>query len=337
VIPRIPGEPPRDFSKPIEEVRVLIPPERAGDRLDTALARIMTWRSRTAFQALIEDGYVQVNDRPCRAATRVQPGDVVRLRIPPRRRRYHMAPIQVAELPVVYEDELCVALDKPANLPVHPAGRHLEGTVIHFLHQRYRRAEDPEADVVPRLMHRLDRETSGLLLASKDPDFHFQVGQQFERREVRKTYLAVVEGLVPQDEGVIDFGIGPARDSKIRLKMEARRDGSGLPALTWFKVLRRNARFSLVQASPRTGRQHQIRVHLAAIGHPVVGDKVYGPDEGYFLASMAGGLDETARARLVLPRQALHSHALTFRHPGLMRELTLTAPLAGDMAQLVPE
>jgi 23S rRNA pseudouridine1911/1915/1917 synthase len=310
-------------------------PERFGERLDVALSKVLTWRSRTSFRQLIRDGLVLLNDVPTRASIRVRHGDVARIRIPPWKRKLYVEPRDAAEVPIVFEDRWCVALDKPAGMPVHPAGRHLEGTLIHFLHKRYRRPDDPVADVVPRLMHRIDRETSGLVLASKDPDFHYAVGQQFEQRRVQKRYLAVVEGVVERDEGLIDFGIGPAQSSDIRLKLEARRDGSGLPSITWFRVVRRNERFTLLDVAPRTGRQHQIRIHLAAIGHPIVGDKIYGPDDRYFVEALNGGLSEEARRRLVLPRQALHSHALTFEHPWTGEKVTLAAPLAADLAALM--
>jgi 23S rRNA pseudouridine1911/1915/1917 synthase len=264
----------------------------------------------------------------------VRAGDVIRLRIPPYRRKLHVDPQPTGDLPILFEDAHCVAMDKPAGVPVHPAGRHLENTVIHYLHRRYPRDDEAGGDL-PRLLHRLDRETSGVLLASKHGDFHYHVGQAFEFRRVQKTYLAVVEGRVERDGGSIDLGIGPARGSPIRLKMEARDDGTGLPASTHYRVLRRSQRFSLLELVPKTGRQHQLRVHLAAIGHPIVGDKIYGPDENYFLNAINGGLDESALRRLVLPRQALHAQALEFQHPQTGRLMHLQAPLPADMAALL--
>src|SRR5262249_27079352 len=155
---------------------------------------------------------------------------------------------------VLHEDKELIALDKPAGLAVHPAGRRVDGTLIHWLHRRYRRPDDPQHDVVPRLLHRIDRETSGVVCASLDPDFHGRVGRMFEERGVQKTYLAVVHGAPPHDEGIVDLGIGVARSSAIHLKMEARRDGSGWPALTRYRVLRKNERFALVELLPKTGR-----------------------------------------------------------------------------------
>ncbi|MCC6673460.1 MAG: RluA family pseudouridine synthase [Planctomycetes bacterium] len=335
MLPRFPGDPPRDLSRPLEELRLRIDARQSGARLDQALCFFLHWRSRTSVQKLIADGFVTVLGKPARAGIRVAAGDEVRVRIPPRATPDPVGPPEDLPIPILYEDRWMVALDKPAGLAVHPAGRRVHGTLIHFLHQRYRRPGDPAHDVVPRLLHRIDRETSGVVAASLDEDHHARVGHLFEARAVRKTYLAVVHGCPDPAEGLVDFGIGPAADSPIRLKLEARRDGSGLPALTRYRVLRRSDPFALVELEPRTGRTHQLRVHMAAIGCPLVGDKIYGVDERFFLEHLAGELSAESRTRLVLERQALHAHRLRFLHPGLGRELELEAPLPADMAALI--
>ncbi|MCA8958821.1 MAG: RluA family pseudouridine synthase, partial [Planctomycetes bacterium] len=216
-----------------------------------------------------------------------------------------------------------------------PAGRRVHGTLIHWLHTHYRRPEDAAHDVVPRLLHRLDRETSGLVMASLDPDVHSKVAWQFEQRTVQKVYHAVVHGAPPEPEGVVDLPIAPDSRSSIRLKLRASRSGEGLPAVTGWRVLRSNARFSLVELRPRTGRTHQLRVHMDALGCPLVGDKIYGVDDSVFLAYLADELDDAARARLILDRHALHSASLTFHHPVEQCPVTLRAPLPADMDALV--
>lgn len=310
-------------------------PDVEGQRLDKALTAYLPWRSRTSIHRLIGEGRVSLRGVPARPAMRVHAGDVVRIEIPaqpPAR----PVPDLPADLPLIYEDRWMVAVNKPAGLAVHPAGRTLSGTLIHRLHERYRRPGDPEQDVVPRLLHRLDRETSGVIAVGLEERFQGLVGRQFEDREVSKTYLAVVHGRPDPAEGTIDFGIGPARRSAVRLKLEARRDGSGLPALTRYRVCRSAGDLSLVELVPRTGRTHQLRVHMAALGHPLVGDKIYGPDEDLFLANLEGRLTDEGRARLVLDRHALHNFRLTLWHPFAERSLTLEAPMPADMAQLVP-
>ena len=170
-----------------------------------------------------------------------------------------------------------------------------------------------------------------------DEGFHSQVARQFEDRKVKKTYVAVVHGCPRPVEGLIDFGIGHDKRSSIRLKLTACRDGSGQPALTRYRVLRRNERFALVEMVPKTGRTHQLRVHMAGLGCPIVGDKIYGADDSVFLEYLDGNLSEKSRAHLILDRHALHNHRLEFHHPMEDRVMEFTAPVPADMVELVPE
>lgn len=334
-LPRYPGEGPRDLSKPLEQVRVLIDARTAGQRLDLALAAILTWRSRSSIARMINKGMVRLQGRVVPASRKVRVGDTIEVDVP-------QDPVpqprgdQTFELPILFEDEWVIAVDKPAGMAVHPSGRHLHGTLIHELHRRYRRPEQPEHDVVPRLLHRIDLETSGVVAAGLDEQFHHQVRKQFEDRLVQKGYLAVVHGRPQELEGRIDLGIRPDKASAVRLKLAACDPGTGQSAVTNYRVLRSNDQYSLVEVRPETGRTHQIRVHMSAIGCPLVGDKLYGTDEQLFLQHIAGELDDTDRDALVLDRHALHSHSLTFFHPRRDREVTIEAPLPREFAELVP-
>ena len=344
VIPRVPGEVPRDLGRAPEEVRLRIYPEIAGLRLDRALHKLLSWRSRSWLQRLIRQGLVAriaapgddpsrtVN--PARASMRMRSEEILVVQIPPRE-----GPAAVLdwsadqELAAVYEDEWLLAIDKPAGLTVHPSGRRLDGTLVNMLHRRYRNLDQPELDVVPRLCHRLDRETSGVILVAKSAMAHSAVRKQFEAMAVQKSYLAIVEGRVAQKSGVIDLPLGPDSRSSIRLKTMPRSDG--LAACTHWELRARHGELSLLECFPQTGRQHQIRVHLAAIGHPVVGDKLYGPDERYFIANLEGELDELARRELRLERHALHSHTLKLRHPMRDEALEIEAALPAELAALL--
>ena len=335
MIPRVPGEAPRDLSKPLEHVKLLIREEHDGLRLDQAIKAFLTWRSRTSVHRLIKGGYVDLRGAlQKRAAARVHASDIVLVRIPDRPVPANIAPGD-CEVPILHEDRWLVGIDKPAGLAVHPADRRVYGTLIHFLHQRYRRPHDPQHDVVPRLLHRIDRETSGVVAVGLDEEFHGCVRRQFEKRTVEKTYQAVVHGRPSFDRGTVDYGIGPDRRSKIRLKLEARRDGTGLPALTRYRVLSSNGDFSLVELLPTTGRTHQLRIHMAAIGFPLVGDKIYGVDERIFLEHLEGELSAESRRRLILDRHALHASRLVFDHPHVGARFALDAPLPDDMAALL--
>ncbi len=337
MIPRFPGDPPLDLSRPLEEIKIQIQAPLDGLRLDAALTQFITWRSRTSIHQLIKDGFVILEGRRARPASRMRQGEVVVVKIPKRSVPDEPVAPDDSDIVVVHQDDFMIAVDKPPGLAVHPAGRRIHGTLIHYLHQRFRRPEDPAHDVVPRLMHRIDRETSGLIMASLNEDFHAQITRQFEDRLVHKTYLAVVHGCPQQDEGLIDLGIGPDRSSSIRLKLEARRDGSGQPALTRYRVLQQNKRYALVEMKPKTGRTHQLRVHMTAIGCPLVGDKIYGVEDEIFLQSLDGALSQENKERLVLERHALHNHRISFYHPVDARQMELTAPLPADMAALLED
>ncbi|MBL8747635.1 MAG: RluA family pseudouridine synthase [Planctomycetes bacterium] len=335
MLPKYPGDGPRDLSKPLEQVKILVDAKLDGQRLDLALTAVLTWRSRASVHRLIDAGLVRLDGRSVAASRRVRSGETIVVDIPPNP-TVNPDPGANVEFPVLYEDAWMVAVDKPPGLAVHPSGRRLDGTLIHALHRRYRNPDRPEHDVVPRLLHRIDVETSGVVAVGLDEQFHHLVARQFEDRLVQKTYLAVVRGTPPAAEGTIDLSIVPDKASAVRLKLTTSADGAGLPAVTDYRVMRRSGPHTLVEVRPKTGRTHQIRVHMAAIGCPLVGDKLYGGDERMFLHQLAGTLDGEHLADLGLDRHALHAHRLVFFHPMLGRELALEAPLPPDMAALLP-
>jgi 23S rRNA pseudouridine1911/1915/1917 synthase len=240
----------------------------------------------------------------------------------------HIPDFAPDELCILWEDEDLVAVDKPALVSVHPSGRHMSDSLIHRVHVRYR-DRIAELGWAPKLCHRLDRETSGIVLVAKDADVHRRIMRAFERREVEKHYLALVHGVPRERAGVIDMPLGPARASRIGLKMACITDG--VEARTDWELLEDHGAFSLIRCRLHTGRQHQIRVHMAAIGHPVIGDKLYGEDDSFFQR----GVDDELTARdlvdLELPRHALHNHRLAFRHPRTGDAVVIESPLPADL------
>ncbi len=324
----------RDLSQPLRRVSLSVELEETGQRLDIFLASRLFWRTRSSVQRLIRQGDVTVNGERRKHGRRVWAGDEITIRIP------HPAfPVEetVREIPlqILDEDRIFVAVNKQPFLPVHPSGRHVHNTLINALHARYRRPDAPELDVIPRLCHRLDRETSGVVLVSKEDSYRAALSTQFERRSVQKSYLAVVHGTVARDSGVIDRPLGRSLSSQLRLKMAVRYDAEGMPSQTEFRVLSRYRSYTLVECRPQTGRQHQIRVHLASIGHPLVGDKIYGPDEMCFIRYAAGELTEEDSELLELDRHALHAWKLRFWHPVRREEHVVQAPLWSDLQDFI--
>jgi 23S rRNA pseudouridine1911/1915/1917 synthase len=226
---------------------------------------------------------------------------------------------------VLYQDEQIVAIDKPAGLPVHATARFHRNTLTSVLRERFAEVGSGE---VPILAHRLDRETSGLVLLGATREAAVALKDLFRRRRIEKRYLAIVFGEAP-DQGVVDLPLGPDGASGIRVKMGV--DPNGLPARTRYRSLEARGGFTLLEAHPETGRQHQIRAHLAALGHPVVGDKLYGHDPGCFFEFLETGWTESLEQRLLLPRQALHAADVTLPHPASGEPLAISCPMPADL------
>jgi len=343
----------RDLSEPAERVELTVrgsdlqlPFDEVHIRLDAFLQRFIHWRSRTSIQDLIRGGFVSVaaaepGEREPRAAAvverrpgrRLLHGSRVTIDIP-EPLRVQRAVSAASDLCVLYEDAEVLVVDKPPMLPVHPSGRHLADTLIQRIHATYGQ-EDERREFRIKLCHRLDRETSGLVVCARDPRSHAAIMAQFENRDVDKEYHAIVRGVPADDGGVIDLPIGSARGSEVQLKMAAVADG--LPSRTTWSVIERHADCALVSCKPFTGRQHQIRVHMDAIGHPLVGDKLYGVDEQVFLRASTGDLTPAELRALGMPRHALHNHRIAFTSPATGERIEVRSSLPQDMLHYLAE
>ena len=343
----------RDLTAPPEEVELVVD---ASDfrtkvselvvRLDQFLGEHIHWRSCSSLQKLVRDGYVYVDgstpDHPHGTGERVlerRPGRKLRHGsriwvVIPEENRIQMSSESAGPITILYEDSEVVVVDKPPHVAVHPSGRHLVDTLIQRVHAHYR--DEIEAGrLAPRLCHRLDRETSGIVLVAKHSSTHPRLMAQFEGREVDKSYIALTHGAPPTERGFVAEPIGPAHASGIRLKMTVRADG--LPSRTGYEMLERRGDYALVRCDLYTGRQHQIRLHLAWLGCPIVGDKLYGADEELFTRAADGVLDAADRAQLELDRHALHNHRLAFTSPDGDRRVEVESPLAPDLAEFFAE
>jgi 23S rRNA pseudouridine1911/1915/1917 synthase len=284
-----------------------------GQRLDRFLADHLSDTSRSQIQRLIKRGEVTVDGATSKPSYAVASGDRIVAALPDTTE----PPVQAEPIPlhVVYEDQHLLAVNKPAGMVVHPALGHPSGTLVNALLAYLPSLGDIGGRRRAGLVHRLDMETSGILLVAKDEAAYLALKRLFKRRRVHKTYLALVEGQVQPQEGIIDVPIG--RDPRDRKRMAPVRDGR--PSRTHYRVRESFAEQTLLEAHPRSGRTHQVRVHFSWFGHPVVGDQVYGH----------------RRSPLLEGRHFLHALELSFRHPVRGEEVTLHAPLPEELEALL--
>ena len=294
--------------EPIDAERDLtLPPEAAGLRLDRALAIALPDFSRTMIQGWIDAERVLVNGQPLPRRARVEGGEVVHIRVPPPKQ----ATVDAEDIPlqIVFEDEYLIVVDKPAGLTVHPGAGQPSGTLANALVHHARNLPELIGSDRPGIVHRLDKDTSGVIVVAKTDLAQRRLSEAFAERTVKKTYLAVVHGNPEDDSGRIALPLG--RHLRDRKKMAVREQG-GRDARTDWQVEHRLPRHSLLRCSPHTGRTHQIRVHLVAIRHPILGDPIYG-NRGLAGEELDPGL-------------MLHALAIRFEHPITKEGVHFEAP-----------
>lgn len=279
-----------------------------GDvRLDQYLAGLDLGLTRSRLRQLIDGGDVLVNGATEKPSHRVRPGDRIRVSVPPPRPAAVVA--QDIPLTLVYQDSQLVVIDKPAGLAAHPGPGHPDSTLVNGLLALCPDIQGIGGEIRPGIVHRLDKDTSGLMMAAKTESAHHELSRQIKERAVEKGYLALVEGMPFPESGVIDTPIG--RDPRRRTRMAV--TAGGRESRTGYRLLERAGRYSLLELQLHTGRTHQARVHLAWLGHPLLGDPVYG-----------------RRSRL-LPRHFLHAHRLAFAHPATGEALEFRSSLPDDL------
>jgi 23S rRNA pseudouridine1911/1915/1917 synthase len=308
-----------------------------GKRIDAYLASRFTDYSRQVLQKVIDAAGVRVNGRTVKASYRVRPGDMVSIHLP----ELPETKPQPEDLPieVVYEDEFLAVVNKPAGMVTHPARGNWRGTLVNALQFHFDRLSTLAGEYRPGIIHRLDRDTTGLLVVAKDERIHHKLAYQFERRSVTKEYLALVYGVPQRDSDFIEQPIGFHPVSREKMAIRAASDG-GKSAVTFYQVEERFRGYALVRCHPRTGRTHQIRIHLSHIGHPIVADKLYSGRDRLTLESLKNverreiRLAEVSET-VLMDRQALHAHMLRFVHPATGQELSLTGALPADFASTI--
>jgi 23S rRNA pseudouridine1911/1915/1917 synthase len=299
--------------------------EEAGARLDAFLAARIEGVSRTTLKGAIEEGDVLVGGHASKPSYKLHAGERVEVELP----ESPATEVEPEDLPldVVYEDEEVVVVNKPAGLVVHPAAGVRNGTLANALAFRFQNAEFG-VSIRPGIVHRLDRDTSGLIVVAKTARAHESLSDQFRARTVFKSYAALVHGVTKEEKGKIEQPV--ARDPRHRTRMGVVRGGRA--ALTLWRVRRRFERFTLLDVEIKTGRTHQIRVHLAWMKHPVVGDETYGMGRDKTIA------DARLRSAIAsMGRQFLHAARLGFHHPRTGEWMSFDSPPPPDLARLLEE
>ncbi|MBN2034707.1 MAG: RluA family pseudouridine synthase [Deltaproteobacteria bacterium] len=293
-------------------------------RLDQFLTSHEKNLTRSRAQALIRGGYVRVNEGAAKPSYRLKTGDCIALSIPPAR-TYDLKPQRV-EFRVVHEDSSLIVVDKPPGLVIHPAPGHYEGTLVHGLLNHCRDLAGIGGELRPGIVHRLDKDTSGLMVVVKNNYAHAFLSAQFRARKVNKQYIAIVHGIIRGDEGIIDL---PISRHPVRRKEMSVSHLKGRNAVTrWRKKEDLAGRFSLLLITPRTGRTHQIRVHFSHAGHPIVGDPLYGFRSIWWKKHFPPGVE-------VVKRQMLHAEKLGFIHPDSGQYCEFHAPVPEDMGRVL--
>jgi 23S rRNA pseudouridine1911/1915/1917 synthase len=287
-----------------------------GIRLDKFLVVRFPGYSRTLLQKIAKEGHVRVNGKVIRPGKTVEEGDRVDVRLPQLTRAYAIP--ENIPLTVIHEDSALILINKPAGLTIHPGAGQRRGTLANALSYRFGELSSVQGQLRPGIVHRLDKDTSGILLVAKDDLNHHYLATQFRERTIKKEYRAIVHGVVELDSDMISLPLGPDRHRPTRMAV---RHDIGRPSDSFYEVLERFERFSYVRVRPRSGRTHQIRVHMAALGHPVVADSLYGVRSDRFEG--------------MVRRQMLHAYKITFRHPLTKETLTFKAPIPEDMERLL--
>ncbi len=293
-------------------------------RLDSYLTSQDLKLTRSQIQKLIEAGHILVNGKVSRVSQKVHAGDEIFIQIPPERPLQAQA--ENIPISILFEDQHLAVINKPAELVVHASAGHASGTLVNALLYHLKKLSQVGGDLRPGIVHRLDKGTSGVMLIAKNNEIHFELARQFHDRKVQKTYLALAYGRFKKNEGEIQSRLGRSRGDRKKISSKTR---NGREAKTFYKILKQYENMAFVEVKPYTGRTHQIRVHLAEAGHPVVGDPLYGGKQ--WIQKLSPSLQEVVRK---LDHQALHAWKLKFTHPVTKKEMEIEAALPPEFQKI---
>ena len=291
--------------------KLILEADETGKRLDAYLAE-NTELTRTRIQQLIKEENIKVNDKKTKSSYKIEMGDTIKVFIP-EKKEIDLVPQNIS-INILYEDNDIAVIDKKAGLVIHPSYGHESGTLVNAIMFHINDLSGINGEIRPGIVHRLDKDTSGLIIIAKNDKAHNKLSEMFKNKEINKTYLAIVKGSLGKDTGRLETQMG--RDLKDRKKMSVLKIG-GKTAITNYEVLDKNDKFSLVRVNIETGRTHQIRVHMKYLGYPILGDSVYGKESKS------------------VKRQMLHAYKLEFMHPVTGKEMIIKSEIPKDFSEVL--
>lgn len=314
-----------------KKLKFIVPPGKKKERIDFFLTHSIEYATRTRVQNLIEAGFVLVNGSPTKQNYKLRPGDEIDVTIPIKPRPENIEPEDIP-LNIIYEDEYFLIVNKPPGMVVHPATGNYKGTLVNALLNYTKNLSLLNEPEKPGIVHRIDKDTSGLLIVVKDEITHSLLAKQFAQHTIEREYWAVAWGLFKEKEGEINFNITRSKSDRKKFTSSL---SEGKTAITFYSVIEEYEFSSLVKLNLKTGRTHQIRVHLSAINHPIFGDPVYGGRKVVYGLNQPNFKFKIENLLKLIPRQALHAKTLGIFHPHKREIMRFDSQLPNDMQTLI--
>ncbi|MGE5681546.1 MAG: RluA family pseudouridine synthase [Bacillota bacterium] len=308
-----------------------VPLGKRKERIDIFLTNLIENATRSKIQKLIEAGLVVVNSQPVKSNYKVNPKDIVNVTIPIAPRPEDTEPEEIP-LDIIFEDEYLLIVNKPAGMVAHPAYANYTGTLVNALLHHTQKLSSTNQPGRPGIVHRIDKDTSGILVVAKDDFTHAKLAEQFSRHSIEREYWAVCWGIFAEKEGEINRNIARSKTDRKKFWVS---ETEGKTAVTYYSVLDEFEFATLVKLNLKTGRTHQIRVHMASINHPVFGDVTYGGNKIVYGSNLPKQKSRIENLLQIMPRQALHAKTLGFWHPMTNQFMRFDSPLASDIVELI--
>jgi len=313
---------------PNEAISITVEARAHGWRIDHYLARLYPNYSRSAFQKAIVQQAVLLNGLPAKTGRRLRVNDTLSVKLPGE--SDSSLPAEDIPLDILYEDDSLVVINKAADMIVHPGRGNYHGTLAGALQFHFDQLSDMAGQLRPGIVHRLDRDTTGVIMVAKDNQVHSRLSSQFENREVTKEYRALIWGRPDFDSDLIETHMRVHQGKREKMQV-CEPGGKSREATTWYEVIERFPKATYIRLLPKTGRTHQLRVHMDHLGHPILADSLYCGQAQVTKADLTPDSDSSNESPVLIERQALHAMRLTFRHPQSGKEMTIEAPLPADM------